>query len=168
MAYRNKTYVAFDGDSDMRYYRLMTAWKANENVNFNFYNAHDLNSARDTSSEQQIKRQLRERMKNSKLFILLVGEKTKNLFKFVRWEIEQALTMDLPIIVVNLNGKKSVGNSLCPPILRNKLAIHIPYRQKIIEYAINNWPRSHEQFKRENKTGAYSYKDSIYSSLGIF
>ena len=98
MAYRNKTYVAFDGDNDMSYYRMMTAWSANENVSFNFYNAHDLNSARDTSSEQQIKRQLRERMKNSKLFILLVGEKTKNLYKFVRWEIEQALVMELPII----------------------------------------------------------------------
>ena len=26
MAYRNKTYVAFDGDKDIRYYRLMKAW----------------------------------------------------------------------------------------------------------------------------------------------
>ena len=28
MGYRNKTYIAFDGDNDMHYYRLMTAWKA--------------------------------------------------------------------------------------------------------------------------------------------
>lgn len=27
MTYRNKTYVAFDGDKDIRYYRLMQAWK---------------------------------------------------------------------------------------------------------------------------------------------
>ena len=27
MAYRNKTYVCFDGDKDMHYYRLMCAWK---------------------------------------------------------------------------------------------------------------------------------------------
>jgi hypothetical protein len=32
MAYRNKTYVAFDGDSDIRYYRLMKAWKQNDNT----------------------------------------------------------------------------------------------------------------------------------------
>ena len=78
MSYRNKTYIAFDGDNDMHYYRLMTAWKAHDGNSFNFHNAHDLNQARDTSLEESIKRQLRERLANSKLFILLIGEKTKN------------------------------------------------------------------------------------------
>ena len=27
MAYRNKTYVAFAGDNDIHYYRLMKAWR---------------------------------------------------------------------------------------------------------------------------------------------
>jgi len=52
MAYRNKTYVAFDGDydeGDMWAYRIMQAWNASEHIDFNFYNAHDINSARDTS-----------------------------------------------------------------------------------------------------------------------
>ena len=35
MAYRNKTYVAFDADSDIRYYRLMTAWKQSDYSDFN-------------------------------------------------------------------------------------------------------------------------------------
>ena len=26
MAYRNKTYICFDGDNDMLYYNLMKAW----------------------------------------------------------------------------------------------------------------------------------------------
>ena len=51
MAYRNKIYVCFDGDTDMNYYRLMCAWKENDGIPFNFYNAHDLNSARDASQE---------------------------------------------------------------------------------------------------------------------
>lgn len=59
MAYRNKTYICFDGDTDMRYYRLMTAWADNEKFSFDFHNAHDLNTARDTSQEESIKRQLR-------------------------------------------------------------------------------------------------------------
>ena len=50
MAYRNKTYVAFDGDKDIHYYYLMRAWKDNDNVDFNFYDAHDLNTALDTST----------------------------------------------------------------------------------------------------------------------
>lgn len=40
--YRNKTYVAFDADSDIRYYRLMKAWKQSENSEFNFLNSDDL------------------------------------------------------------------------------------------------------------------------------
>ncbi len=42
--YTNKTYVAFDADSDIRYYRLMQAWKKNNNTTFDFYDAHDLNN----------------------------------------------------------------------------------------------------------------------------
>ena len=39
MAYRNKVYVCFDGDTDIKYYNLMKAWKQNDNTNFNFYDA---------------------------------------------------------------------------------------------------------------------------------
>jgi hypothetical protein len=38
MAYRNKTYVCFDADNDMRYYTMMKAWKQNENISFDFNN----------------------------------------------------------------------------------------------------------------------------------
>lgn len=78
MAYRNKSYVCFDGDKDMSYYRLMTAWHANEKFDFEMLNAHDLNTARDSSQEESIKRQLRERFANSKELIVLIGESTKN------------------------------------------------------------------------------------------
>mgnify|MGYP000606112784 CR=1 FL=1 len=44
-------------------------------------------------------------MANSKVFVLLIGESTKNLTKFVKWEIELAIKKELPIICVNLNGK---------------------------------------------------------------
>ena len=81
MAYRNKTYIAFDGDNDMHYYRLMTAWSANERFSLNFSNAHDLNTARDSSQEESIKRQLRERFANSNLFMVLIGDKTRHLRK---------------------------------------------------------------------------------------
>ena len=39
MSYRNKTYVIFDGN-DIRYYRLMQAWKENDNIDFDFNDAH--------------------------------------------------------------------------------------------------------------------------------
>ena len=105
--YTNKTYVAFDADNDIRYYRLMQAWKKNNNTSFNFYDAHDLNNLMSYSSEETIKAKLSERLRSTKVFVLLVGDATKNLYKFVRWEIEQAIKRNIPIIVVNLNGKKS-------------------------------------------------------------
>src|SRR6266700_6835285 len=114
MSYRNKTYVAFDGENDMLAYRMMQAWKEKEHIDFDFYDAHDLNSARDTSTEESIKAQLRERMANAKQMILLVGEKTKGLRKFVPWEIELARKKDIPIIVVNLNKKRVYNPALCP------------------------------------------------------
>ena len=114
MAYRNKTYIAFDGDTDMSYYRTLQMWKSNENIDFDFYDAHDLNIARDTSLTESIKSQLRARFDNSKLFMILVGDNTKWNRKFIPWEIEQALNRDLPIIVVNVNGSRQKDDSRCP------------------------------------------------------
>ncbi len=166
MAYRNKTYICFDGDTDMRYYRLMTAWAENENFTFDFHNAHDLNTARDSSQEESIKRQLRERFANSKLLVVLIGEKTKFLTKFVKWEMEVALKLDLPIVGVNLNGSRS-QDDLCPPSIKSQLAVHVPFGAKIVEYAMRNWPDSHRAHRKEGKTGAFYYTDATYKKLGL-
>lgn len=166
MSYRNKTYIAFDGDNDMHYYRLMIAWKAHDRNSFNFHNAHDLNTARDSSQEASIKRQLRERFANSKLFILLIGESTKNLHKFVRWEIEVALSLGLPIIAVNLNGSRQ-RDERCPAILRGELAIFVTFNPKIIEYAMDKWPSSYQNHKQNGVTGSRYYKDSVYSEFDL-
>jgi len=167
MTYSNKTYVAFDGDKDIHYYYLMKAWKNNKHHSFNFYDAHDINAARDTSTEETIKARLRERMSNAKAFVLLVGESTRYLYKFVRWEIEQAISRDIPIIVVNLNGLKKMDNDRCPPILADKLAIHIPFKQAIVEYALEHWIDSHVAHRRKGDSGPYFYKENVYKSLGL-
>jgi hypothetical protein len=167
MSYKNKTFVSFDGDTDMHYYRLMEAWKQNDNIPFNFYNAHDLNYARDTSMEASIKAQLIERLKNTKIFVLLVGENTRYLYKFVRWEIEQALSRNLPIIAVNLNGKRSMDTDKCPPLLRDELAVHISFNARIMQHALENWPNSHETYKSQGKTGPYYYNEDVYKRLGL-
>ncbi len=165
--YTNKTYVAFDADNDIRYYRLMQAWKHNDNTSFNFYDAHDLNNLMVISSEETIKRKLAERLRNIKVFILLVGESTKYLYKFVRWEIEQAIKRDIPIIVVNLNNRRSMDTNLCPPILKNELAIHVSFKQKIIELAINEWGNNHSKYKQESKSGDFYYIENVYDRLRL-
>lgn len=167
MSYKNKTYVIFDGDTDMRSYNLMKAWKSNENIDFNFYDAHDLNSARDTSTEESIKSQLRERMANAKQVIVLVGEKIKNLRKFVPWEIELARKKDLPIIVVNLNGKREYDSDFCPSAIGDEVyTIHVSFNSKIVQYALDHFPTQYEEDK-DKKTGNYHYQKSVYDNLGL-
>lgn len=65
-----------DADHDLKYYNLMKAWKQNDNTSFNFYDAHDINNIYD-KSEASIKAGLQERFRNTKVFVLLVGEHTK-------------------------------------------------------------------------------------------
>ena len=167
MAYRNKTYVCFDASNDIHYYRLIQAWHQNDNTKFCFYNAHDLNYARDTSLEASIKCQLRQRLLQSKVFVVLVGAQTRYLYRFVRWEIEQALRLELPIIVVNLNGRRQLDDDRCPPLLRNELAIHISFNAAILQLALEKWPGLHVQYKKQAKQGAFYYTSPTYSKFRL-
>ncbi|WKL47613.1 TIR domain-containing protein [Flavobacterium pectinovorum] len=159
-------YTCFDGDTDMHYYNLMKAWHKNGKFNFTFDNVHDLEQVRDSSTEETIKRSLRRRLNASDVFVVLIGTSTRNLYKFVRWEIEVAISMDLPIVAINLDGNRRLNYDLCPPILRNTLAIHVPFSPDIVNFAITNWPYSHKQHKAEGKSIDYYYTDSTYSQLG--
>lgn len=165
MPYRNKTYVAFDGDNDIRYYWLMKAWKQNDGFDFNFHDAHDLNQAYDSSKEESIKQQLRVRLQNSKLFILLVGEHTKYLRKFVPWEIEQAVRLDLPIIVVNLNKYRKIDFQYCPTDLISCLSLHIPYSPTVIQYAMDYWTQGHSIFRQHGINSPQVLKDDLLNHL---
>ena len=167
MAYRNKVFVSFDGDSDIHYYRLMRAWKQNDHTNFNFFDAHDLNTARDTSPEATVKRRLRERLANSKIFVSLIGESTRYLYKFVRWEIEHALSLRLPVIGVNLNGRQSQDPDRCPPLLRSELVVYISFKAAILQHALENWSGEVATLQRQGKKGSHYYDQQVYSRLGL-
>lgn len=167
MAYKNRTYIAFDGDTDIAYYRTLQMWKEHSDIDFDFYDAHDLNTSRDTSLTESIKNQLRIRFDNSKLFLILIGEKTKWNRKFIPWEIQQAIECDLPIIVVNINNNRKKDDERCPTTLRDILSIHIPFKAKIIQYAIENWPSSHLKYTLQGKFKTFKYRDEVYKRLGI-
>jgi hypothetical protein len=149
----------------MAYYRTMLMWKANDNIDFNFYNAHDLNYARDSSHEESIKRQLRERMQNAKHFILLVGESTRYLTKFVKWEVEYARKLDLPMIVSNLNGTRDYDASRCPSwvVDTETSTVHIAFGKDIIKHALDNFPDWYAVNKY--KGSKLRYPASVYSGL---
>jgi len=169
MGHRDATYVIFDGDEDKWAYGYMKGWRQSEHVDFDFRDAHDLdNMTSRAKGEAYVKSRLRDRMANSAAAVILLGEKTKNLYRFVRWEIELAIELGLPIIVVNLNQKKTVDRERCPPIIREQCAIHVPFKAAAIKYALDNWPSS---LRRKNATekakGARIYSDEVYKGLGL-
>lgn len=104
MAYRNKTYVVFDGSKDIWAYRYMRGRQSLPTVDFDFYDAHDLGSElTPRASEETIKRCLRTRFSSAKVVVVLIGSSTRYKYRFVRWELDVALELDLPIVAVNLN-----------------------------------------------------------------
>jgi hypothetical protein len=106
-------------------------------------------------------------MKNSKLFMVLIGEKTKNLFQFVRWEMDIALEMDIPIVAVYLNKSKTIDNKVCPPIIRKALVLHIPFKQVVMKWAIDNWIEGRKLQKKNKISGPVALNEKFYKKLGI-
>jgi len=155
MSYRNKTYIIFDGDEDIWAYGFMKGWKEKDHIDFNFHDAHDINSLRDGTSEEVVKRKLRERLANTKQAIVLIGEKTKNLHRYVRWEIQYCLEKGIPIVAVNLNGKNGIDKDLCPAILQGECAVHVPFKMKSIQRALDNFCPNYLFHKREGKKDLY-------------
>lgn len=167
MACQTTTYVVFDGDNDIWAYGRMKGWNALPTVPFNFGDAHNLGpELTDRASEATVKRALRQRFSNAKNVAVLIGQKTRNLYRYVRWELEVALRLDLPIIAVNLNGKRAIDHELCPPVIRDEYVVHIPFRLAVIRHAIEQFPAQHTQ-RMTGGRGPSHYPDQVYQRLGL-
>jgi hypothetical protein len=162
MSYKDPTYVIFDGDNDKWAYGFMKGWRESEHVDFDFRDAHDLDSMTSRAQgEAYVKAKLKERMRQSAIVLVVVGDKTKNLYKFVRWELELALELGLPIIIVNLNKKNAIDYELCPAIIKDACAVHVPFKMAAIKHALDNWPTEYRSLGSETKKrGGRIYKDA--------
>ncbi|MEV5967306.1 TIR domain-containing protein [Kribbella sp. NPDC051952] len=171
MGYRNKTYVAFASE-DIDHYYMMKAWRANKNIEFDFYNAHDLYPARDASLDESIKAQLRERMKNAKQFVLLGSSSGKkkggNGTSFLAYEVKTMVNLGLPVVVANIEGnrRREIDRSLIPtPLLdADYYTLSVSFQPAIIKFALDKYA---PQFVGSKKTGPHYYESDIYEKLGL-
>lgn len=169
MSYRNKTYIAFASE-DILSYRLMEAWRENQNIDFDFFDAHDLFVSRDTSKPETIKANLRERMKTAKQFILLgsidAKKKGGDGSSFLAYEVSTMISLGLPVVVANLDGDRTVDRGFIPkPLLDvTYYTMSVSFQPKIIKYALDNYA---VEFSASDKTGPYYYKSSVYDDLGL-
>lgn len=169
MSYRNKTYVAFASE-DIRSYRLMEAWRENQHIDFNFYNAHDLYVSRDTSKPETIKANLRERMKNAKQFVLLLSKDARKKggdgSSFLAYEVQTMLSLALPVVVANLDGGRTIDRTLIPkPLLdADYYTLSVSFQAKIIQHALDQYVPA---FAGSAKSGPHYYQASVYEQLGL-
>ncbi len=151
-----RTFVGFSS-TDIHYYRLMLAWKANEHIDFNFAD-FQLDQEINSENEAYVKRKCRERIDMAGTFAVLIGQDTRSKHKYVRWEMEVAVEKRCRIIGINIDKSRSVVDATCPPIIRNIGAIFIPFSPKIVAYALENY--------QMGTSDDYHYKDQIYTQLG--
>ncbi|QYN23128.1 TIR domain-containing protein [Amycolatopsis sp. DSM 110486] len=169
MSYRNKTYVAFASE-DIKYYRLMTAWEANENIEFDFFNAHDLAQARDTSLPETIRRSLRLRLANTKQVVFLGSSKGKSKAgdgaSFLFYETEVIAKLGLPVVVANLDGDRTIDRNFIPNRFLDSdyYTVSVSFSPKIIQHALDHYAPN---FAGANKSGPHYYKSEVYAKLGI-
>lgn len=152
-----RTFVGFSS-TDIHYYRLMQAWKANENIDFNFTDCQ-LHNEVNSENEVYIKHKCRERINMAGKYVMLIGQDTKSKYKYVRWEAEVAIEKGCTIIGVNLDGSRTMVRATCPPIIRDIGAIFVSFSPNIIAYAIQN-------YKMHGDNDNYHYKDHVYKNLG--
>lgn len=170
MSYRNKTYVAF-ASQDIHNYRLMTAWRANKHIDFDFTNAHDIYEARDTSTPETIKRRLRERLNNTKQVVLLgspaARRKGGDGSSFLAYEVGAIISLGLPVVIANLDrdrhGKSGI-NIPAPFADKDYFTMSVSFGPTIIKYALDHYVPG---FHGSDKSGPYHYNDSVYESLGL-
>lgn len=158
MAYRNGTYVAFHAEgnpdptaSDIRYYRMLLAWHANDNFKFNLINSHDKVAAvRDSSKAETLRRSLIERLNVSTRLLLIMGDRTRWDRDWVPFEIAYAIDKcALPLIIAYTGYNRILApnalRNLWPTALATRIdngsarAIHVPFRQKAIDDAIRRF-----------------------------
>lgn len=151
-----RTFVGFSS-TDIRYYRLMKAWKENEHIDFDFTDCQ-LTDEINSEDEAYIKRKCRERINMAGKYVMLIGEDTRSKHKYVRWEAEVAIEKGCTIIGVNLDGSKQMNGGTCPSIIKNIGSIFVPYSPQIIKYAIENY--------KMHDSGNYYYKSEVYQQLG--
>lgn len=150
---RTKVYIAADWTGDSNAVSILRAWNDSEAWSLSFPDAHEMTQAKDDSLNCSIKKSLSLRLDASKTFVLIVGNKTKDLAaggcqycrsyngwrgfcargftvdyrSYLQFECEKALRDRLKIVVL-YNGV-NVDRSKCPDTL-SRHGVHVAMMYK--------------------------------------
>ena len=139
---RTKTYIAADWDNDKDGVDTLK-YLLKKNNYYDFHDAHDAQQSRDTSLYCSVKKSLSERLDMSRIFILIVGDKTNKLTKgccyncsnynrcsnsksnkrYIEFECDKAANDGLTIFVLYKDTK--INKEKCVESVRN-IGYHLP------------------------------------------
>lgn len=182
MAYRNGTYVAFDGlgttnptEGDIKYFNLLKFWKTQSSTDFIFSDSHKkTNQVKDNTTKEHLKRVLRERLSHSKNMILILTDNTRSDRELLNYEIKKAIELGLPIVVCYASVLSpiydpSVLRRYWPQELRVGIetgaakCIHIPFKKLPIFDAVGQF-----SIHKKSDLDSYSfYSQNAYAKFGL-
>lgn len=111
---KKKVFISYDHSEDVLYKRMLEAWDANTNFDFEF-DHRSPSVAIDSVDAAVIKAALTKKMKESEYLLVIVGEKVHKS-KWVSWEIERAKQSDTKL---KLAAVKLDKNNITPSGLLN-------------------------------------------------
>ncbi len=167
MSYKGKVYVAYDAANDHVFFEEISTWVQSDGSSYDLINGADILKKIDKANDDVLKADLKVRMSMANVCLLVVGEKTKSYRKATRWQVENAINSNMPLIVINPNGIRTVDFDKVPAAIKKALSLHIAYQSPILELALKNWPNSHQKYFEKEKKYNIRYANSVYEALGL-
>lgn len=144
--------------TDVHHYRRMLTWRTDDDNGYHFTDCR-LHAAGDLDDEAAVKRRCRQHIEAAGKYVMLIGRDTRHKHRYVTWEAEVAIEKGCTIIGVNLDGRRQLAESLCPPVIRNVGAVFVAYSPRIVAHALENFERRQQ--------GNFFYLDAVYQQLRI-
>ena len=156
-----RTFVSFSS-TDIKCYHMMCAWKAQENIDFNFAD-FQLDEAINSQNPYYIRTVCRNKILKTYTFILLIGKDTWLKTVFVKSEVEVAIEKGCRLIGVNLDHWRFQNLATCPAFFKTVGALFVPFSPHIVAHALNpaNWQKPEPPHYDH-----YFFQDGLYTQMG--
>lgn len=105
-----RIFISYYYKDDKSLKRLLKAWNKNKRFDLEFEDT-SADISLDTSSDDELKQQLTKCIKKSDVVLVLVGAKTHSR-KWVKYEIQEAVRLSVPIVAVKKIKGYSSPNEL--------------------------------------------------------
>ena len=85
---------------------------------------------------------------------------------FIHYEVETIIELDLPVVVANLDGDRTVDRDFIPQAFLDAdyYTESVSFQPAIIKYTLDNYA---EEYAGSDQTGPHQYPASVYTRLGL-